>query len=288
MKMSRRKVTLLAALGGAMLAFGVFLGVEAAEKSIQAKNILLVAHRAGADSAPENTVAALEQAIWDGAVMAEIDVQQLADGTLIVMHDSNFLRTTGVDKNVWETNCEEMRRFKDIPTLEEMLLCADSRIILMIELKYTGYEDNMVAAVLELLERYRMKQSCIIGSMNMGILERVKQMDPQIQTVFIAHNLDEEQYELSCADSYSIEAKNLTRDMVDRLHEQNKPVYGWTANSQEQMRHILKCGADGIVTDKVALAEAFLRRYKSLWRSRWLFEGYKFAKNYLPSVKKMV
>lgn len=32
-------------------------------------------------------------------------------------------------------------------------------------------------------------------------------------------------------DSYSIEGKNLTADMVEAIHYEGKSVYGWTANT---------------------------------------------------------
>lgn len=271
MKLHRRKAVLFAVFCGALLAFCMFLGVEAAEKSMGEGPVVIVAHRAGAGSAPENTLAALEQAIRDGAVMAEIDVQQLQDGTLIVMHDSNFLRTAGVDQNVWETDYAQMRQFdagasfsdsyagESVPTLEEMLLCADNRICLMIELKYTGHEKNLEPDVLKLLQKYQMYKTCIIGSMNPEILQRVKAADRNTPTVLIAHSLSEEQYDLDYADSYSIEAQNMTAEMVDRLHGQRKAVYGWTANSREKMGYILSCGADGIITDKVVSGKNFLR-----------------------------
>ena len=70
----------------------------------------MIAHRAGAAFAPENTVAALNEAIEDGADMAEIDVQQLKDGTLVVLHDTNFKRTTGVDLNTWDTEYGQVKR----------------------------------------------------------------------------------------------------------------------------------------------------------------------------------
>ncbi len=248
----------------------VILGVEAAEGDEEGLSPTIIAHRAGATFAPENTIAALEQAICDGSKVAEIDVQQLRDGTLIVMHDSNFLRTANVDKNVWETDIEELADFEvgsafsgayigeGIPTLEQMLQCADNRIVLMIELKYTGHENNLEESVLNLLRHYQMERSCIIGSMNEGILKRMKELDKDLATVFIAHSLSEEQYELDYADSYSIEAVNMNPEMVERIHAQNKPVYGWTVNSWEAIRMVLECGADGLVTDNVYMAQMYL------------------------------
>lgn len=275
--MTGRKVAAVAAVVVLAVFFstGLILGVEAAEKEEKTVPIV-VAHRAGAGFAPENTIAALEQTIRDGSVMAEIDVQQLKDGTLIVMHDSSFLRTAGVDKNVWETDYDEIRDYEvgtsfsgiyegeGIPTLEQMLQCADRRILLMIELKYTGHEEGLESSVVELLGQYHMERSCIIGSMNMAILEKVKELDGGIPTVFIAHSLTEEQYDLAFADSYSIEAVSLSKELVERLHEQDKPVYGWTANTCQAMQLVLDSGADGIVTDNVYLTGIYLRNTRRM------------------------
>lgn len=108
--------------------------LKAAHQPVKEKAaMILVSHRAGAAYAAENTVAALERTIADGASIAEIDVQQLADGTLIVMHDSNFLRKAGINRAVWDTDWEEVLEWNTrwefgtgmereaIPTLDEML-----------------------------------------------------------------------------------------------------------------------------------------------------------------------
>lgn len=250
------------------LTFGVLPQVQAAGRN---SPVIVVAHRAGAKVAPENTVAALEQAIRDRAPIAEIDVQQLSDGTLIVMHDSNFKRTAGEDICVWDVEANALRdlevgsgfsaayRGERVPTLEEMLACAKGRITMMIELKYTGQEQDLEESVLALLESYDMVDECIIGSMNKGILQRVKELDPDISTVFIAHDLEAADYDLDYADSYSIEGNNLTTDMVDAIHYRGKTVYGWTANTSGAMLRIVNCGADGVVTDDVRLLQTFLR-----------------------------
>ena len=45
----------------------------------------MTAHRGDVLDAPENTIAAVESAIQKGADYAELDVQMLADGNLILM-----------------------------------------------------------------------------------------------------------------------------------------------------------------------------------------------------------
>lgn len=187
------------------------------------------------------------------------------------MHDSNFKRTTGEDICVWDAEADALKtlevgsgfsaayRGEQIPTLEEMLACARGRITLMIELKYTGQENALEESVLTLLQDYDMVDECIIGSMNKGILQKMKELEPGISTVFIAHDLEEEDYELDYADSYSIEGRNLTVDMVDAIHYCGKSVYGWTANTSGAMLRIVNCGADGVITDDVRLLQTFLR-----------------------------
>ena len=125
--------------------------------------------------------------------------------------------------------------------------------------KYTGQEDALEESVLTLLQDYDMVDECIIGSMNKGILQKMKELEPGISTVFIAHDLEEEDYELDYADSYSIEGRNLTVDMVDAIHYCGKSVYGWTANTSGAMLRIVNCGADGVITDDVRLLQTFLR-----------------------------
>ena len=55
----------------------------------------IIAHRGGASVAPENTIAAFERGIADGADWLELDVQENADGVVIVEHDRDFMRAAG-------------------------------------------------------------------------------------------------------------------------------------------------------------------------------------------------
>ena len=43
-----------------------------------------------------------------GADWIELDVQQTQDRQIVVMHDSNLRRTTGINRNVWELTYAEI------------------------------------------------------------------------------------------------------------------------------------------------------------------------------------
>lgn len=226
---------------------------------------ILVAHRGGALSAPENTCAALRQAIDAGIPMAEIDIQQTSDGVLIVMHDNSFLRTTGLNRKVWDTSYELVRILdagmyfsqdytgEPVPTLEDMLILAKDRIILMIELKSSGHDETLVQNTLQLISRYGMEYQCLIASMDLSLLQQSKELAPEMKTVFITSQSLSKVPDLSFVDSYSMKYNILTHSIVNQAHEEGKTVYAWTVNSKKAARKTLSMEVDGIITDDLWL-----------------------------------
>ena len=233
-------------------------------------NISIIAHRGGAAVGPENTIAALNAAITMRVETAEIDVQQLKDGSIVLLHDSNFRRTTGQDKDVWEVDGAEVKNYdagslfsKDfknepVPTLAEALRTAKGHIHLMIEIKLSGHEQNLVKQVLEQVEEYDMMDECSIASLSLEVLKETKQINPKIKTVYITPMLLSDQYNIDYVDSYSIETTAMTKEMVLRMQQQNKKVYGWTANSAETVEKTLRCHVDGVVTDHPMQARYYI------------------------------
>jgi len=68
----------------------------------------IFAHRGASATAPENTMAAIRSAIAEGTDWVEIDVQETADGEVVVIHDSDLKKIGGVDMKVWDTPYEEL------------------------------------------------------------------------------------------------------------------------------------------------------------------------------------
>src|SRR5215218_5885046 len=54
----------------------------------------VIAHRGASGSAPENTLAAFELAVRQGADAFELDVRLTADGVPVVLHDPTLDRTS--------------------------------------------------------------------------------------------------------------------------------------------------------------------------------------------------
>jgi len=85
----------------------------------------LYAHRGASARAPENTLAAFEIALTDGANALELDVHRTADGHFVIAHDPDGARTAGCNECIAEVGLDEVRRWtaggESIPTLTEVL-----------------------------------------------------------------------------------------------------------------------------------------------------------------------
>src|SRR5438876_10263953 len=55
---------------------------------------LLMAHRGSSDELPENTIAAFQRALEQGADVLETDIRFTRDNQIILMHDATLERTT--------------------------------------------------------------------------------------------------------------------------------------------------------------------------------------------------
>lgn len=241
-------------------------------------DIEIVAHRAGAAFAPENTIAALKEAVRSGADTAEIDVQQTKDNVLVVMHDTDFKRTAGVDKKVWDVTYEEALGYdmggclklgfhgERLPTLEEMILEADGKIRLMIELKSSGHENKLVEKTIELIHKYSFQSQCTIASLDYAILERVKELDPNVETVYIAAIAYGNMEQMKAADAFSIEETFINSQMLLQAHGLGKKVYAWTVNNEKQLIKMMERKVDGIVTDNPYYTSYILdTKGRSIW-----------------------
>jgi len=100
---------------------------------------LVIAHRGDCTNAPENTRAAFKAAMDAGADGFELDVFLLADNTVIVFHDEDTERLTGVKGDITKMTIEDVRKLsvngEPIPTLEEILNEFSAKTLINVEMK---------------------------------------------------------------------------------------------------------------------------------------------------------
>lgn len=228
----------------------------------------VTAHRGASVSFPENTMAAFEGAKELGADWIELDVQQSRDGQIFVMHDTNFLRTAGVDRDTWEMDYDEIRlldvgsffdsRFEGecAPLLSDVIAYAKRNgIKLNIEMKPTGYEQDFEQNVAKIIEAERFWEQCVVTSQVYHVLEEVKEYDSRIHTVYVMSLAYGDINMLTAADHFSIEASSISEKLVSDVHNAGKEIYAWTVNTEESINRMIELNVDNIITDDITLAK---------------------------------
>ncbi len=227
----------------------------------------VTAHRGASVTYPENTMSAFIGAKELGADWIELDVQQTKDKKLIVLHDTNLKRTTGLNKNTWETTYDEVKeldagsffdkRFKDerIPLLEEVIKFAkNNNIKLNIELKPTGYETDFEKSVVDLIKKYDFNDFCVITSQVYEVLENVKKYDKSVKTVYVMSLAYGDITKLDAADIFSVEASSINKKLVKQIHNDGRELYAWTVNTKDSINSMIDLNVDNIITDNITLA----------------------------------
>jgi len=268
-------IIVLGILGGTTFTYGLYKGHF--NLNIEyARTIEVTAHRGSSKYYPENTMPAFIEAKNEGAEFIEIDVQETRDGEVIVIHDTNFSRTCGVDKNTWELDLNEVKEldagsFKDakfketkIPTLEEVIVFAkENNMKLNIEIKPTGHEKNLEQNVINLVNQYDFKDEAIVASQDYKVLEKVKYIDSSINTLYVMSIAIGDITEFRYADGFSLEASNINTYLVKKVHKSGKKLHVWTINSEDNINKMIDLKVDNIITDDVVLTKSMVMQSKT-------------------------
>lgn len=154
--------------------------------------------------------------------------------------------------------------YEKIPLLEEVIEFAkESDIKLNIELKPTGHEINFEKSVIDIINRLDFRNECVITSQVYEVLERVKEYDKNIETVYVMSLAYGDIAPLEAADNFSIEATSVTKKLVKRIHKKGKKLYAWTVNTEENIRKMIELNVDNIITDDVTLSKEIIDSSKN-------------------------
>ncbi len=232
------------------------------------KNMEITAHRGASIKYPENTMAAFKGAVELNADWIELDVQQTKDNKIVVSHDSNLKRVTGVNKDISDMTYDDIKdldagsffsdKYKDerIPLLEDVIKFAiDNHIRLNIELKPTGKEINFEKNVVDLINKYNFKDRCVVTSQTHEVLKNVKEYDSSIKTVYVMSLALGNITEIEYADAFSVEASSVNESLVRKVHNSGKEIYAWTVNKESSINHMIDMNVDNIITDNIELAK---------------------------------
>ena len=121
-----------------------------------------ISHRGVHDNirCPENSIEAFKQAIKKGYII-ELDVHLLKDNEIVVFHDDNLERMTGINKKIKDTTYKELQKMNllntkyRIPKLIDVLDLVDGKVPLLIELKYDNPPGKLEEKLVKILDNYK-------------------------------------------------------------------------------------------------------------------------------------
>ncbi len=235
----------------------------------------IIAHRGASGAAPENTVAAFEAAVRDGADWIELDVQENAEGTVVVQHDSDFMRAAGVDLKVWSATAADLAvidvgswfdpRFSDqrVPTLSQVLELLKGKAGVVIELKYYGHEQDLEQRVVEIVEAAGMAAEVSVMSLEYAGAARTRALRPAWR-VGVLSTVSAGDLTRLDVDFLALNGAAATPLMIRKAHKKGMDVYVWTVNDPIQMSVMMSRGVDGVITDEPAHARRVLQAREEL------------------------
>jgi glycerophosphoryl diester phosphodiesterase len=243
---------------------------------------LAMAHRGQRATMPEQTLEAYAAAIQLGCDAIECDVQQTADGRLVMLHDLALDRTTDghgpvaaaswdivrtLDAGAWFTGTPTSLR---VPTLEQALdLAVGAGVPLCIEIKGRQPDASVTAAaVARLLASRDLVDRMLISSFDHDALAVAASTVPGV------HLAPESLPERGMTDPATAVGQasalgatvlqhrweDLTVEVVEALHAADVAVWSWPIDSEEAVRHSVAVGVDGVIGDDVPLLLRFLGR----------------------------
>ncbi|MDX9992808.1 MAG: glycerophosphodiester phosphodiesterase family protein [Anaerolineales bacterium] len=230
------------------------------------------AHRGASAHAPENTLAAFQLAVEQGADAIEFDVKLSADGHVIVHHDATLERTTTGTGKIGTYSLAELKKLEAgawfgeawrgerIPTLAEIFETVGSKLLMNIELtNYATPFDKLVDKVAELVKRYQMEDRILYSSFLPHNLMRAGALTPGLPRAQLALPGPAGWWQRRWGNLLSLQAEHpfsgdVSAASVARAHARARRVHVWTVNAPDEMRRLQALGVDGIFTDDPQLA----------------------------------
>lgn len=217
----------------------------------------LIAHR-GMHSIknriPENSIEAFAKAI-EYLYIIELDVHILKDKSVIVFHDDNLKRMTGVNKKV--KDYDKIRKLKlqntncYIPLLKDVLELVNGKVPIIIELKTDTKCGSLEEEIINILKQY--KGQYAIKSFNPFSIYWLKKHNPEIVRGQLASNFKNEKMNIikkvflknmilnfiTKPDFISYGIDGLPNRKVEKYRKTNL-VLGWTITNKFEMQKAKK------------------------------------------------
>lgn len=231
----------------------------------------VVAHRGAfkKNGLPENSIAALKEAIRLKCTGSEFDVRMTADDSLVINHDPHYRKLEVEKTNFSDLIQHRLSNGEILPTLREYLLVgmennSQTRLVLEIKPSGIGKERGKLIAdrVVRLVKELQAETMTVYISFDYDILKRIMEIEPRASTQYLKGDQSPEQLKadgISGADyQFSVFKKNPA--WIEMAKENDIILNAWTVNAAEEMNWLLDNKFDFITTNEPELLFDLLKK----------------------------
>lgn len=223
----------------------------------------VIAHRGAfkKNNFPENSIAALREAIRLRCTGSEFDVRMSADDSLLINHDPHYHNL-----EIEKTTYQDLAKFplgngEILPTLRQYVIAGltnnrETRLVVEIKPSASKERGKLIAEkVLRLISELHAEKMVVYISFDYDILKKIREINKNALTQYLNGDRTPEQLKEDGIDGadyhFSVFKKN--PDWVARAKKAGIVLNAWTVNAQEDMQWLLDQQFDYITTNEPEL-----------------------------------
>ncbi|XP_040124998.1 lysophospholipase D GDPD1 isoform X3 [Ictidomys tridecemlineatus] len=210
-----------------------------------------ISHRGGAGENLENTMEAFQHAVTLGTDMLELDCHITKDEQVVVSHDENLKRSTGVNVNISDLKYCELPSYLgklDVP-FQRACQCEgkDNRIPLLKEV-FDAFPNTPINIDIKVNNNVLIKK----------VSELVKQYKREHLTVWgnASYEIVEKCYKEAKRTTHHVQKSKVS-------HLAFRYVYVWVLNEEQEYKRAFDLGATGVMTDYPTKLKDFLHNFSA-------------------------
>jgi glycerophosphoryl diester phosphodiesterase len=251
----------------------LFISCTANKKTMQPVQFApnpVIAHRGAfkKNNLPENSIAALKEAIRLNCTGSEFDVRMSADDSLIINHDPHYHQLEIEKTNYKELTVYKLSNGETLPSLREYLLAGlqnnkHTRLVLEIKPSATKERGKEIAEkVLKLVRELKAEAMIVYISFDYDILKKLLEIDTRLSTQYLNGDIAPEQLKrdgIKGAD-YNFSVFQKHPEWITSAKKNGIALNAWTVNAEKDIKWMLENKFDYITTNEPELALEIFRQ----------------------------
>ncbi|WP_433779255.1 glycerophosphodiester phosphodiesterase [Flavobacterium anhuiense] len=229
-------------------------------------SIIILAHGGASAYEPFNSISAFKKAFELKADGIELDLMNSKDDSIMVFHDLNTKRYTGVDYNVVQTNANVLRSLnigngEKMPFLSEIFEVVPKGKKIYLEIKWWQEPSsrknlNLLNKLIKQIEKSGRINDCVVVCIDFNYLIKVKMIKPELNLFWINYDASKSGDASQLLSRYNFQGCNIfsgiiNSELSDSLVSKNKFLFAWTIDDGNFALDLCKkYKVNGIYTNK--------------------------------------